>query len=216
MIRLTQLKVFAFAAWVSFASLPVWAHSLYVFGAGEGKAIRGKVYLRGGTGVPEAEVQATAPNGAVLASGKTDAQGQFFLPVPFRCDYTLRVALADGHQAEWKVSADELSTDLPPFSPATSSAEAGTDRISNDSPLGTLPHESPLAGSSQKASLSDRTVGGPGSFGSELRALQRQLVELRQEWQQFRHEVQLRDILGGIGYILGLSGVSFYLLARKR
>lgn len=193
-----------------------WAHSLYVFAAAEGKTIRGKVYLRGGAGVPQAEVRAVAPNGAVLATTKTDPHGEFLLEVPFRCDYLLRATLADGHQAEWKVSGDELAGDLPPLSANASSPAEGND----DGPLrpGTAapPYESPSAGPPRQASGSDSAIGGQNPFASELKAVHTQLVQLRQEWQQFRHQLQLRDILGGLGYILGLTGVSFYLFARKR
>ena len=55
----------------------------------------------------------------------------------------------------------------------------------------------------------------PGSAG-RLEAVHAQLVELRKQLNQYEQSLRLRDILGGIGYIVGIAGVAFYLLGMRR
>lgn len=44
----------------------------------------------------------------------------------------------------------------------------------------------------------------------------RQLGPLREELAHLKRRVALRDVLGGLGYFLGLAGLGAYLLARRR
>lgn len=43
-----------------------------------------------------------------------------------------------------------------------------------------------------------------------------QIVELRREIHDLKNSIQLRDILGGVGYILGLVGIAMYFKAKER
>lgn len=43
-----------------------------------------------------------------------------------------------------------------------------------------------------------------------------QIVELRREIHELKNSIRLRDILGGIGYILGLVGIAMYFKAKER
>jgi nickel transport protein len=49
-----------------------------------------------------------------------------------------------------------------------------------------------------------------------LEAVHAQLVELRKQLNQHEQSLRLRDILGGIGYIVGIAGVAFYFLGIRR
>ncbi|HOU21896.1 MAG TPA: hypothetical protein PKX16_06700 [Kiritimatiellia bacterium] len=58
--------------------------------------------------------------------------------------------------------------------------------------------------------------GCAGALQGELQALQKQIVELRRDLAARDDRTRLRDILGGIGYILGLMGLAFYFLGTRR
>ncbi len=49
-------------------------------------------------------------------------------------------------------------------------------------------------------------------MAGELRAIKREIAALKTAM----NEPHLKDILGGIGYILGLFGIAFYVHARRR
>ncbi len=48
------------------------------------------------------------------------------------------------------------------------------------------------------------------------RALVQQIHELRYEIQQLTLRITVRDIIGAIGYIFGITGLAFYLMTRNR
>jgi nickel transport protein len=39
---------------------------------------------------------------------------------------------------------------------------------------------------------------------------------LHEELRAYEDRTRLRDLLGGVGYILGVAGIAFYLLACRR
>lgn len=58
---------------------------------------------------------------------------------------------------------------------------------------------------------------GPQAMPADWEAaLARQVGPLRMEIAQLRERVWIRDVLGGIGYILGLAGIAAALLSRRR
>lgn len=194
------------------------AHTLYLFAAADGERITGRVYLRGGEGIPDALVKVYLAGKEPLQDVRTDAEGRFSLSVPYRCDYLLRAVMEDGHQAEASIRADELSPSLPEWNgdtPASSSTRAeqrppsGPEKGSPDSPRPSTTDETEVSGG-PSAPSTDQAIS------HELAMLRAQIVQLREELQQGRTAAGLRDILGGVGYILGLTGVSFYLLGKKR
>lgn len=200
------------------AAITAFAHSLYLFAAAEGDKINGRAYLRGGTGVADVVVKIYAEAKEPVGQVTTDSEGRFSFSAPYRCDYLLRAVMEDGHQAEAMVHADELPSMLPPFSgqqtptavaSSTGSQTAGRTQGSGESPpdltLETSPSPSPerLAGSDDK------------SLRQELASLRSQVIQLREDLKKFQTTAGLRDILGGIGYIFGLTGITLYLLAKR-
>jgi len=55
-----------------------------------------------------------------------------------------------------------------------------------------------------------------GDLAAQVAALQGQLAELRIAQDRHENKVRLHDVLGGIGYILGLMGLAFYFLGVRR
>ena len=207
--------------WALLLSMACWAlspgkataHTLYLFASGEGKSIKGQVFLPGGTGVPDAEISLTTPDGKIVAKTKSDAEGKFTLDAPFRSDFKVVAITADGHQAQWNVSAAELAELPGPPSSASGKPEGNSSDVADHSPPTT-----PVSSGSHSQQESPATgIAAPlADLRSEMNTLKAQLVKLREEWQEFRATTQLRDVLGGLGYILGITGIAFYILARKR
>lgn len=55
------------------------------------------------------------------------------------------------------------------------------------------------------------------STGGEVSSLARQIIALREQLDRFEEKRRVQDVVGGIGYIVGVAGVAFYLSAiRKR
>lgn len=195
--------LFALALTLLTCATPAAAHSLRLFAEGDGAVIRGKVYFHGGSPAKDIQVTAFDPEGRKLGETRTDAQGAFRLPAPYRCDYRLLAATEDGHGAEFRVPAEELSASLPAPGAEVDAAEHADQEKAVPADPAPAPAPRPL------------TSPAAGTMADELAAIRNQLSALRQQLAEYEHRTRLRDVAGGIGYILGLAGVAFYLAARR-
>ena len=82
-------------------------------------------------------------------------------------------------------------------------------------PASELPGDLPaFRGGATQAAPASRPAAAPDPH--DVRALARQVSQLRRELDAHHRRARLHDILGGIGYILGVTGVAFFLLGRRR
>ena len=52
--------------------------------------------------------------------------------------------------------------------------------------------------------------------GDRLEALEEKIVQLQNQLSGYEQKTRLRDVLGGIGYIVGVAGIAFYFLGVRR
>ncbi len=178
------------------------AHKMYVFAAVQGDRIEGEVYYQGGDPVPDAKIIVTGPDGTTLAQAATDQEGRFRFEPRWKMDYHIVADGGFGHRAEYTVSADDLPSDLLAF---------GAD------PSGIEPvPEGPEAAEVHSADPSPPTGPPPSDLASEIAALSQQISSLRRDLDRWQARLRMQDVLGGIGYILGLMGLGSYLLRNKK
>lgn len=186
---LPALLLIAFPA--SFAS----AHRLKVFGFAEGTAIHGSVYFSGNVAAQGARIQVFDPGGALLAETTSDDEGRFTITARRRVDHRIVADSGDGHRAEYAVPAHELPPALP--GPATSAPSGAAPADLTASPVG--------------------SIRPPTTETEEMveRAVARQVGPVREQLDEFENRVRWHDVLGGLGYILGITGIAYYLIARR-
>ncbi len=51
---------------------------------------------------------------------------------------------------------------------------------------------------------------------SGLDTILSQIIELQRRLDQYERKIRWRDVLGGIGYIMGVAGIAFYFLGVRR
>ena len=176
-----------------------FAHKVNLSANVEGATIRGKVHFRGMTPAQGVAVVALDPAGAELAKATTDEQGAFAFAAQYRCDYRLVADAGEGHGAEYVIQAAQLPAELPPRG----------DGSSPTTPV--APNDAPAAVSA------GTTATGPAPPGkSQLDAVRADIARLHEELRAYEDRTRLRDLLGGVGYILGVAGIAFYLLACRR
>jgi nickel transport protein len=164
------------------------AHKLNVFAWVEGRKIIGEAYFRGRAPLVGGAVTVFGPGDEKLGQTTTDAAGRFQFEPKLRGDHRLLVDTGDGHSESFTVTGAELPADLP-------AAPSGKQTTAPPSVVSSPPI----------ATDSSATSGA-----------QAQIALLRAELQEFRHEIRVRDVLGGLGYIVGLMGVAFYFLGVRR
>ena len=180
------------------ATTPAHAHKLKIFATADGASIDGRVYFVGGSAAPGAAVVVEAPPGTPIATLAADAAGAFRFQASRRTDHLFLADTGDGHSARFTIAAVDLPSDLP-------TSEAATVR----------PPTPPVGG--ETGDSTDQAAGPPSA--TALRdmltdAVASQVRPLRQQINDYEDQLRLRDIVGGIGYIVGLAGVALWLKAR--
>ncbi|NOD76971.1 MULTISPECIES: cobalt ABC transporter permease [unclassified Ruegeria] len=185
--------IFAVAVWLT--PLPALAHKVItgVFPAGD--AIEGELGFSNGDMAENQEVVVYGPDGAELGRTVTNTDG-FFLYTPTEpVAHTFKADLGAGHLAEVTMPAEEvaeiLGVDAELVKPATQVENA------NDA-------------ATTVASLTDE------ERAAIAQAVRDETRPLRREIAAYREHNDLQTVLGGIGYIIGLFGIGFYVAARRK
>ena len=184
-------------------------HALNVYASVQGQTIRGEVYFRGRVPAQDAKVEMFDPAGEKLGQTTTDEQGKFSWEVRFRCDHRLVANAGSGHGAEYTVEAAELPDDLPPRGGLPNAAK---------------PPDPPPAATPASPTPPGAPPGAPPAATADHARLQamiesavgKQIDPLRKEISRYQEKIRFADVVGGIGYILGVTGLVFYFLGVRK
>ena len=139
----------------------------------------------------------TGPDGAELGRAVTDADGFFVYTPTAPVAHTFFADLGAGHVAEVFMPAEDVARimDVASTTPATPEP---------------VPDEAAAKGGITVAALTD------AERQTIAQAVRDEMRPLRREIAAYREHNDFQTILGGIGYIVGLFGLGFYLAARRR
>ena len=184
------------------------AHRVNVFAWVEGDMIHVESKFSGGRKVKAGKITVMDPRGVELLSGRTNDQGKFSFKIPKRTDLRIVLIAGQGHQGEWTLRADEMK-ELPSEIALEASAEKaappeGKETVSK-AIMGPGTEAPDIAIKPEALEAIIETV-----LDKKLKPITRMLADLRQEGPTGR------DIIAGIGYILGLVGVAAYVHSRKK
>lgn len=188
------------------AALPLaaQAHRLSVFASTEGAVVRGSVYFQGMIAARNAPVTVLDSEGALLAETVADDAGRFAFEATRRIDHHIIADLSDGHRAAFVVAAAQLPASLPELPAHLSAPSQAPSRMNNGAVAATDTDAAPQAGTS--AAAIEAIVEA---------AVARHVGPLRQQIAAYEDKIRWHDVLGGIGYIVGMTGLACYFLARR-
>jgi nickel transport protein len=192
------------------------AHKVFVFASAEGDIIKGQAYFPGGGKAQNCKIEVFGADGRKLGETSTDTQGEFSFQAKFRTDHKFVVNTGEGHVASYLLSAEELPESLP--TPGKSEAAARGNTASGGS--GSAERKGTSSGASSE-SIPPKLLSPVSESETELmnmveRVVSRQVRPLREQLSSYEEKVRMHDILGGIGYIVGLMGIVLYLRASTR
>lgn len=202
-----RLLRICFCAALVFLSLPqaVWAHRLNVFAFVDGGEIQVESSFSRGNPARQGRVEVSdAATGVALVTGVTGEDGVFRFPMPDGArnrghDLIVRVNAGEGHQGEWRIPAAELGR---PSVDAVAVVRELQD---------TAAVPPPAARSEQDISLTPQELEQIIDT-----ALEQKLAPIRQMLaEQYSAGPSLRDIIGGIGWLIGLAGMAAYFKSRR-
>lgn len=182
------------------------AHKLQVFAFAEGAQISGSAYFAGGGAASGVRIEVLGGEGRVLAVLAPDGEGKFAYSSQAPVDHLIRAITGDGHQADWLVSAAELAAGFGSEAAVVQEAER-PDRS-----------DLPVIVGTDASSIPQTSVAtlDPAIESAIERAVVRQIRPLREQFVAVQDQIRLHDILGGIGYIMGLTGLALWWASRRR
>ncbi|MDR2391504.1 MAG: hypothetical protein LBE84_07490 [Planctomycetota bacterium] len=194
--------VASFAAFLAFSERCL-AHKVNVFAFVDGDAIQIECAFSRSQKVRNGKLVVTdLETGETIFEGTTDEQGLFRFRPPDEFlaaghGLNIRLYAGEGHQDDWKISPEELRalsrTARPAAEPRRVSTASGKTRVP------------PLA-----AIDVDELEAAIGRVVDEKLAPVKQALARQRD-----DEPGLRDIVGGIGWILGLLGLGTYMKYRR-
>jgi len=182
---------------------PALAHRVLIYAYAEGDTIHTESKFVPDTPVRQGKILVIdKKTDKVLLTGQTDDQGKFSFKIPAeavaqKMDLNIVVEAAMGHRGEWLLKADSY-----------------------------LPGATPVKAAAPAAPASATTPAAPGTTAVNLdqqaleaslnKALERQLAPINEKLTELTiHRTTLPDIIGGIGYILGLFGLWAYFQSKR-
>lgn len=177
------------------AAAPARAHKVIASVYASGAKIEGEIGFSNGDMAGDALVEVFDDAGEKLGETRTDGEG-FFVFAPTRpVAHVFRADLGAGHVAEARMAVEDLPPALRQAAPAGGGAAAAAIAVTDALP-----------------------AAPPSEAERELIAemLRQELRPLRREIAAYKEKNDLQTVLGGIGYIIGLFGLGFYLSAQRR
>ncbi|WP_417916332.1 hypothetical protein [Candidatus Electronema sp. JC] len=177
------------------------AHKLSVFAWPEGGEIRGEVKFSGGRKAKNVQIAVqNAADHAMLAETACDENGAFRFALPeqalqARPDLLIVANGGEGHRGEWLLEAKDYAPAVPAGSVPTSSVSTG----------------STTAAAAVSSGLSEQQIRRvvAEEMSKALSPVRQSLAE------SLDPEPTLRDILGGIGWLIGLAGLAAWAQSRR-
>ena len=182
------------------------AHSVNVFAYAEGDEVMTESYFNDGRKCQNSTIEVFDTRGNKLAEGKTDAEGRFSFRPPTKTDLLIRLTASMGHRAEYPIPAADLPTGL-------SAATEGVEGIVEEP----LEHEHPEATEIvPEDSSAEKALASADVERMVDEAVARRLAPIRRALEESRRQRKIIDIIGGIGYIVGLMGLIMYFKSRQK
>jgi nickel transport protein len=184
----------------SFSAFDVHAHRVTIFAWVDGDMVHTQSKFGGGKMVNNGEISVFDPEGNLLLKGNTDENGEFSFTIPKKT--SLRIGLNAGmaHQSEWIITAEEIGELQEDNFVSSDQPEDSHNVLENK-------FEPPIETGLTKKDIEQAVEQ---AMEKKLKPVMQMLSDLRDSGPKFI------DILGGIGYIIGLVGIGAYFKNRQK
>jgi len=174
-------------------NIPVFAHKVNVFAYIEGDKIYSESYFNDGKKCVDSKIEVFDNQENKLLEGLTDEEGVFSFEVPQEeGDLKIVLTASMGHRAEYIISADELVDTV------------GSIKEELKEPVSVVsPEVSSLDLNEIRSLIED-------ALDEKLKPIMREIKKSQED------KISPTEIIGGIGYIIGIFGIIAYFLSRKR
>ncbi len=220
-IQNSKLKILNLAFCIlilSFFILPnAYAHKVNIYAYAENGMVHSESYFVDGTKCKNSLLEVfDEKDKTKLLEGKTDDEGKFSFKIPKVTSLKLVLHASMGHQSEFTISEDEIREAM--------GVKSQKSEVRSQRPNPTIP---PLAkegkGGFERGGCEEITIEPnitkaeieaivEGAIDKKLQPVMRMLVKI----QESSEKPGINEIIGGIGYIIGILGIIAYFKARRK
>jgi nickel transport protein len=178
------------------------AHKVTVFAWVEGDRVYTESKFSGGRVAKDARIEVYNAAGEKLLEGRTDDEGKFAFKPPRPEDLQIVLIGGTGHRNEWRLSAEEFT---------------GPGSAAESSPAVSMAETVPSRNEASDSPRSGTITLSPGELQALIeQSLDKKLAPILHRLGNLDQGPSLSDIIGGIGYIIGLVGLAAYFNARRK
>ncbi len=205
-------RFFLFHALLACALLTIsanaFAHKVNMFAFVEGDQVFVEGYFSDGKRAQNSTVIVYDENGKELLQGQTTHEGSFSFRVPKAKELLVTLNAGMGHKAEYLLSKEELAGVFP------GETEAGDTLATKDEGQAAQPADSMASNTGSGEPAESGGVGRVNELAIR-RAVGQAILPLMRSVSALEERSSFSDIIGGIGFIVGIGGLFFYYKARK-
>jgi nickel transport protein len=188
------------------------AHKVSIYAYAEGGMVYSESYFVDGTKCKNSVLEVfDEKDGTKLLEGKTDEEGKFSFKIPKVTSLKLILHASMGHQADFTLGEDEVREAMgvkqPPRSPSVKVPSKSEGSASMKIQKKETAEKSELKGISESEieAIVERVVD------RKLKPIERILVKIYES----SGKPGFTEIIGGIGYIIGILGIIAYFKAKR-
>jgi len=189
-----------------------FAHKVSIFAYSEGSIIYTESYFPDGSPVINGEIQVYDSNNKLILNGKTDNKGIYNFKAPKIDDLKIVLLASMGHRAEFVLKKEEIATadteDGNVNNVSISKSQIGGISVQNKTGVNKTSENVALSTGNVTADEIRKIVSE--EVAKELKPIARGIAKLEE------NKPGPTEIIGGIGYIIGLIGITMFFLAKKR
>jgi nickel transport protein len=208
--KLYLILIFTFLI-IIMMDVSVFAHKVNVFAYIEGEKIYTESYFNDGKKCINSEIEVFDNQGNKLLEGLTDKEGEFSFEVPSE-DGNLKIVLTAsmGHRAEYTIRTDELRDTMGSIEESIEKPISSEKR--DESSLAEMISEEKEVISPEISSLDLNEIQSliEDALDEKLKPIMREIKKSQED------KISPTEIIGGIGYIIGIFGIIAYFLSRKK
>ncbi|MEC4675473.1 MAG: hypothetical protein VST72_00935 [Nitrospirota bacterium] len=210
--KLTSVLIFVFVI-LHFTQSTASAHKVSIYAYAEAGEVFAEGYFVDGSKAKNSRIEVfDAGSGKKLLEVKTDKKGEASFKIPEVAPLKLVITASMGHKNDYTISENEVREAMGISKVEVRSQESeDRERITERGPqipetTGAVPATHQGLSSSEIEAIVDRTLE------KKLRPIKNILLQI----QESSSRPGISEILGGIGYILGLMGIVMYFKSRRR
>jgi nickel transport protein len=185
------LSFLAVTVILTLKSSPALAHKINIFAWAEGQTVFTESYFTGGKLIEGGMVEVFDSAGQKLLEGRTDQKGEFSFKLPQKTDLLLVLTASMGHKSDFTLKVENADEAAPAAEPAKITGELSPDTVTVDM--------------RQLRTVIEETLD------LRLKPIYRSLADAKR-----REGPSLTNIIGGLGYIIGIMGLILYVRSRKK